>query len=514
MRCPVSRGAVAFAGLMAVLGLLPSGPTALAEILPTHGAFDGVYHRDRWGYGTLGFLQFPAAHQERMARYEGKHVRVELKRGHQETSPGPVIVDELGEVQELPGAMVVIGLRLVPPDPVAGEPFQAVCTITNTSSAAVSRNARSPGWVRMSWAVESRGSREATPVVERKEHSDLSTTAAAAFGFGPVELPAGASIAYPVEFEKGLPAGRCEFTALAMRVGGDAPEQSFSAVVLDVKEGPRTGAVPALKGSEALLRKGKDGEYEISLRVTPGTGGPRRVAGAGSGSSFAGRVRGFSRDGSPVAVEVVRDPVPGERWSLVPLPEEGRKVRFRVRPSSRFPEKGLDRLEVEVLGSEGIMRVVDPVVVGESPGPPQVPFGPSVQGVRLRGRAADGAVEADGELRIHLQALNETGRPVVWWQPHPARYESETVALEIDGRACRTANRQGKYIEGWAGGRNCSEPREWTVRIPAPPGLLPGKHVLRLTIRSVGGSYRNSLGKEVPVLAGDLQSNAIEFTVR
>lgn len=488
-------------------------PGVRAEVLPERGTFDGIYHRDRWGVATVGFLRLPPPFHERMAPYEGRHVRVELRKGHQ-VGDG-VIVEDLGDVAALPAAPVSVSLRLVPPEPAAGEPFQAVCTITNRSTAPISWNVRSPDEVRMAWAVESSAGSPTVPAVLRKERTSLGQFATNVFGVGPIELAPGGSFAFPVDFETGLPAGKCEMTALAGRFPTDArAEWAFAVLCLDVGGTPRERSAPALRGSKTVVTPRGEGEFEVHLRVSTGRDDLLSLAWDGSPSSFAGRVRGSAEDGSPVPVEVIRDPRPDSQWTLAPLSSEGREVRFRVRHATRFPEKALDCLTVEVLGSEGLMPVEPPVAVRESPEPEQIPFGSATQDVRLRGRPAVRILDRSGEWRFHFQARNEGGKPIVWWQPHPAQYTSESVMLEVDGETVPPSMGKAEFIAGWPGARSCTDPMEWTARFPAPRYLAPGEHVLRLCIRSAGGTYRNANGQDVPVLVGVLWSNEIPFQVR
>lgn len=122
-------------GVLAILliGCLCVQNLALAETLPTTGTFEGVYHRDRWGVGHfLFFIVHPGLH-EKLAKYEGKLIRLKVTKGTQPMNPGPAIMLAVGEIKELPQPPLEIRTKTRPTKVTAGQPFQLMVEVTNRS---------------------------------------------------------------------------------------------------------------------------------------------------------------------------------------------------------------------------------------------------------------------------------------------------------------------------------------------------------------------------------------------
>ena len=146
------------------------------------------------------------------------------------------------------------------------------------------------------------------------------------------------------------------------------------------------------------------------------------------------------------------------------------------------------------------------------------PFGPELDGVKLRARAAKRAFRHDEPIRFYLQAVNVSGEPVCWWQPvnrisnSVAEAVGENIGIAIDGEPIELPERKAEYIGGWAGKHTVAEPREWRVTLP-DVGLKAGRHTFRYSITSGEGTYKNANGKLIPLLNGTLTSNTVEFTI-
>ena len=107
------RMGILLGGLLTALCAMGGAATnALAEILPRQGTFEGVYHRDRWGVGRFDFFLVNPRLHEQLKAFEGKNISLEVKHAEQRINPGPAMIQEIGEIRELPHSPLEIKLTL------------------------------------------------------------------------------------------------------------------------------------------------------------------------------------------------------------------------------------------------------------------------------------------------------------------------------------------------------------------------------------------------------------------
>ena len=260
-----------------------------------------------------------------------------------------------------------------------------------------------------------------------------------------------------------------------------------------------------------------DDGYQLRLTVAAPNGNKRSIAvpaEAGKGS-WSGRLRAFTADGSKIELLTSERSRFENLWHLERIGETGHELNFEFRQEGRFSGQSMDRIVLDLLTDRGIesidvangFRDVNAVV-----DLPQ--FGEPVQGAKLRARPVRPSFKVGQPLQFFVQAVNESGQPVVWWMSLP-QYPAnrECLAVEIDGEKIVLPNRKADYIFGWAAPWTCQRPCEWTCILPSTVRLAAGKHTFRCSIVSKGGAYRNSQQVNVPVLDGELWSTIIEFQI-
>jgi hypothetical protein len=263
--------------------------------------------------------------------------------------------------------------------------------------------------------------------------------------------------------------------------------------------------VPIADGYEVCLTLMASGDKPRSILVPLNSTSP----------SWAGRLKASTADDRGIHIATSEERRSESEWHFSRVAEAGHEVKFRFRQERRFSGQSIHRIELELLTDQGLESFLladgfdDIHAVTDLP-----PYGSLVQSAKLRARPVKQKFKAGDQLQFYVQATNETGQPMVWWMPlpqYPANRES--YEIEIDGQKIDLPSRRPDYVFGWAAPWTCGRPCEWTCVLPSTLRLSPGKHTFRCSLLSPGGSYRNSLQNDVPLLDGSLTTTAISFEV-
>jgi hypothetical protein len=522
--------------VIALAALLVSAAAVRSEILPEMGSFEAIYHRDRWGVGKFGFFVVDPSLHEKFAQYEGRRIRVKVTKGTQYINPGPVLMQEVGAIDVLPEPPLVPRVELRPTSPKPNEPFQLICWLENrtdrecfvrTSNVHIRLQCKEA----MNWpeqpsyfSLTEGNQREATFAWGSSMEY---LVVAVPFGGGTLStgnriiVPAQSSFPVCAVFDRGLPATKYELSAdatgLATEFGKAWPEHITWRAV-DIESNAR-----ALKKTvEGTLRVGdkrietKDDGYGLSLTVAAPAGTPRHLAGPApiGKPSWAGRLRGFAAGGSTISLRTSEHTYHEDPWRLVTIADDGHQIRFDFRQEGRFTGEAIHRLVLDLLTDRGVESLEIADDFRDVHAALQLPeFGETVHGAKLRVRPASAAFKVEKPLQFHLQAVNVSGSPLVWWMASPPAI-GDNIVIEVDGTPIDLVRRKSQFIYGWAAPWTCGSPNEWTLTLPSAPKLTTGKHILRYSILSKGGTYKNSQQNDVPVLDGTLTSNTVEFEIQ
>lgn len=134
------RQLLVVSGLVAMFMML-LGTSIQGALHPTKGTFRGICHVNRAGVARMNFFIFSAELKTKLASHAGRYIEVEVLKADQPTNPGPVYVEEIGTVVELPAPPLELKLA-VRPSPAAGDgAFETTCSVLNRGSEAVTFDA-------------------------------------------------------------------------------------------------------------------------------------------------------------------------------------------------------------------------------------------------------------------------------------------------------------------------------------------------------------------------------------
>jgi len=527
----------AVVALAALFG--PSG--ARGELMPSSGTFEGTYHRDRWGVGRFQYFVVDPDLHEALERFEGWPIRLVVNRAVQIGRSASAIL-EIGEVTALDQSPLEVTVRTVPEVVTDAGPFQFVIELVNHSQQAIAvRNESVMLKVRRQPDVEDGD--EPSALFKKYMRAQLSvkllyqvqmyqafvTTGAGRYANlsrgDNIDIPAGGSFPLAVLFEEGLPEGEYEIE-VSGRCRQDKTWHRPSMVWMNLDVGPRRKKEAERPEQLRLVRKAIEvvgADYPFELVVAPPEGEVRQLVGFDSveAEGWTGGVSAFDREGAVIPLEAHavyatrRSP---HAWQLFEIPEDGLRLRGTFRKASYFSEQSVARVVVDVLTDRGVETFVLAEQFEDAAVPELPPFGPELDGVKLRAGAAKRAFGPDEPLRFYLQAVNVSGEPVCWWKPvnrisnSVAEGVGENIGVAIDGEPIELPERKAEYIGGWAGKHTVAEPREWRVTLPGL-GLGAGRHTFRYSITSGEGTYKSARSTLVPLLNGTLTSNTVEFII-
>lgn len=512
--------------------------SAFAEDLPTTGTFEGFYHRDRWGVGYFKFFVVHPDLHKQLAPYEGKPIRLEVTKGSQPMNPGSAIMLAIGKITSLQPSPLQIRISTVPGNVRAKMPFQLILEMVNTGNQSLTvpisnvimrlRHQRkvqpSLDPTGPSWFIKEYTNAQMAVGVLRQVQMYQALLKTSTGGYG--NLAHGNSILIPphdifpliVVFDEGLDAGEYEIEAFAagpLWQNLDIPTKT-SLLIADMEP------LRVLQKTVMTLAQ----EYAFEMVVAPPKGQTRRRAGfdVAERAGWCGRIHAYAKDGTRIPLKAERVferkqwgeynlPVQG-RYKIIDLPEEGIQLRAKFHTASRFSKHTIDRIVVDILTDRGAETVVLATNFNDVHWAPPPPFGKTVQGVKLRVRPAKASVDADQPIRFYLQAVNVSGKAIMW---EPRNKSTGNVRIRIDGKAIDLPEDIKSQYGGWGGDWVTSKPEEWSLTLPKHLQLKPGKHTLQYSIRSRRGTYTNANGKSIPLLGrlfgGRLVSNTVEFEI-
>ena len=541
-------------GLILGLGWLALPAPTRADLAPTSGTFTGYYHRDRLGVGHFRYFYVAPNLHEKLARHQGKLIRLEVLKAEQRMNPGPAIILAIGEIKELPQPPLKLSVQTRPSPVVVGQPFQALLQVTDTRTPGAQTNPGGlvpegillsfrqpraqpgpdadkpswlmPGYTRRQLAVDTRGGQVGASLWPFQGGRPNLTTSS-----GPLELFPGASWTWVVSFPADVSRedGEVHVTARYLIAGEIPGEHGRTVTPMEAwqKVTVRPGSTNRASSMRAdrllhlddvkLSSTGKDGWSSLQFRLLPATGKKVRVPGAAhvrDGTVFPdtyaciARLEGFQADGTPVVLQVQRTPdanLPNTaRTKMVELPEAGTTMTARFRKESRFAPK-IAKLAIGFMTDQGVDTLVVSDHYSDPDVPPETPFGPVTDGVKIRIRPASAKSEAGTPLTFYVQAVNASGKPVCWWKP--GRGYGKNVIVELDGKQLELPKEKAEYLGGWAAQWTVRKPHDWTVTLPQTVPLAEGRHTLRYTIVSDGGTYMNANQQPIPLVDGKIVSN-------
>ncbi|MCH8830660.1 MAG: hypothetical protein IID45_13875 [Planctomycetes bacterium] len=528
------------AAVVVVLFLVVLTESAVvAEIIPTTGTFDGVYHRDRWGVGHFSFfLVHPDLHAK-LNKYRGKRIRLRVTKGDQPVNPGPAIILAVSKISRLADSSVRIHVDIIPPNPAPSTPFQMVFRLENTSDRSIHvrnsdvmihiRHLRKTDQPNKPSFLIKAYTRGQLSVVETSEQ--MSQSLVRALGDSHTNLSSAHYLtiepgeAFPLAIisDKGFLSGGYEIQASVTAMTHDRRKQVPRCVVwkrFDVARKNRGATekrnadkdnlpLVVLKKSVSTLLDG----YRATMMLKPRSAKHRRIVRCKTECS--GRLRAFDAKGKEISLEVhqpfYRTGQPGP-WRLRSVPPGGIPVRISFRKKSRFETAKIVKLSLDLLTDRGLESFVLSEKFKDTHVLPAVPFGTPTDGVKLRIRPARQSFKAGEPLRFHMQAVNVSRKNVVWWMP--SNRLGKHILIEIDGKPIRQPQRKADGVSGWAADWTCKIPKESSVTLPPTTKIAKGKHTIRYTIISDGGNYKNANDVLVPLLRGRLASNLATFELK
>ena len=144
-----------------------------------------------------------------------------------------------------------------------------------------------------------------------------------------------------------------------------------------------------------------------------------------------------------------------------------------------------------------------------------IPYGPPVDGVRIRLTTSAPAFRKDERIRFIINIKYETDEPICWRMPgmgpNDSRRLGENVVLEIDGKPIPQPDvKADRLVRAGHGGITDST----SIYLPVNFRLPPGPHMIRCTIISPGGTYvEPDTGEKYRIIKGKLVSNTLTFFV-
>jgi hypothetical protein len=548
-------------GLCLGLGWLAfSASPTLADLAPTSGTFSGYYHRDQLGVGHFGnFYVAPDLH-EKLAKHEDKLIRLEVTKAEQPMNPGPAIILAIGKITELPQPPLKLSVQTRPSSIIAAQPFEMLITVTDERRAGDEQNPAAlvpeglllrfrqptkqagpdadkpswliPGYTTRQLAVDTNGGQiDASIWPFQGGRPNLTTST------GPLELSPGESWTWVAYFPPDVARvdGEIHVTAQYLIAGEIPGEHGRTVTPIEtwqkVTVRPRPATQASSRPAETLLRvdevklspTGVDGWSNLQFRLRPAVGKKVRVPAAVSvldGSVFPdtyaciARLEGFEADGKPIVLQVQRTPernLPNTaRTKMVDLPAAGVVVNVRFRKDSRFAPT-IARLVVNFMTEQGVDTLAISDDYRDPDTPPETPFGPVTDGVKIRIRPANAEFRTGVPLTFYVQAVNASGKPVCWWKP--GRGYGTNVVVELNGKALDLPKEKAEYIGGWAAQWTVKETQDWTVTLPESTQINDGRHTLRYIIVSDGGTYMNANQQPIPLVKGRILSNTAAFTI-
>ena len=509
-----------------------------AEVLPTKGTFEGSYHRDRWGVGHFKFfIVHPDLHKQ-LASYEDKPIRLEVTKGSQPMNPGPAIMLAIDKITPLEPSPLQIRISTVPGNVRAKMPFQLILEMVNTTNqslkvpiANIIMRVRHQGKVQPgldpaepSWFIKEYTNAQMATGALRQVQMGQALLKTSTGGYG--NLAHGNSIVIPpndifplvVVFDEGLDAAGYEVEAFA---AGPVWQN------LDIPTNPafKSAGIQPLRILQKTVTT-LEQEYAFEMVVAPPKGQTRRRAGFDTPerTGFCGRIHAYAKDGTRIPLKAERVferkqwseyslPVQG-RYKLIDLQEQGLKLRGRFHKASCFNKHSIDRILVDILTDRGVETVLLATSFKDIHWASPPPFGNVVQGVKLRVRPAKVPFDAGQPLRFYLQALNISGKAIIW---EPRNKSTGNVWVNIDGKTINLPEDNKSQYGGWAGDWVTHKPEEWSLILPKHLQLKPGRHTLQYFLRSRRGTYTNANGKSIPLIGRlfgrTLVSNTVEFEI-
>lgn len=505
--------AAAWIALALVAGPLP------AETIPHRGPTSGIFHVDRWGGARIGCYEVHPDLQPKLAAYRMKWVRAQVRACAEDLDRELPLATDIADVVPLDTNGLKADVRVFPPRPSAGERFQVVVLVENGGAEAVTlplNAVTSQLWRPLPTPTRPRRPNQARPRYLFPS-GGLSVRTYPESGRA-VRIGPGERFPFVFVLDLGLEAGAYELVAwVSVEASGHSIPSEPARVELDVVPWKEQRPPKEACLLRHVLRPIEDG-YEFRGRVATGLfrEGAPTLDYEGDGIAVA-HVRAFDRDGGEIELQrlafapVVREDA--AEWRLREPPPEGVVTLERFRVRSRFAERPVDRLLVELITGEGMVSLpLPPFRDTHFREPP--PFGPETAGVRIRIRPAAARFRSGETLRFYWQAVAATDKPVAWCQPW-GRYGSYGQGTEvlIDRKWLVSPSDEATYWGGWAAAHMLSTPDESWFTLPEDDVPAPGTHTLTYVITSHGGTRQNANGRPVGLIDGRLESNRVTFTV-
>ena len=144
------------------------------------------------------------------------------------------------------------------------------------------------------------------------------------------------------------------------------------------------------------------------------------------------------------------------------------------------------------------------------------PWGPAVDGVRIRLTTWAPAFYKDERIRFSIEIKYETDEAVCWripgMGPNDSRGLGRNVVLEIDGKAIPQPDVKA---DGLVRAGHGAITDSTSIYFPVDFRLPPGRHTIRYTIISRGGTHTDPYdGKKYRIIKGKLISNTLTFFIK
>lgn len=513
-------GRIRFTLAAAMLGLLGSvlPMRSHAGPHPRSGTFQGVYHLDRFGEGWFLDYVVPKELRDRFEMHEGRRIRVEVLRAHQEFIPGPGFLDEVGTITEVldgPDLRLEVERRRL------GRDVHVAVRITNRGDEAVVLEPR-----QLSVTVRSRTT--GTRHIARQGYGRSAMVSYDGYRMlGSIRVEGAGTCTLPFAPVRADVAGEHELEATYRHPGVECRYQAWHAY--DVPGTATSESDPRLRVAarsiEVVPGRRQTGSaariYRLHLRMgcAPGPAVPILRQEAEPGEAHCVRLRAWTRSGKEVELcDHVLFPNDRTLWNIerhratgryVALPPDGSELECLAVHHRTFPVGRIHAWSLDVLTPEGLERIrfgegfEDPLFVD----PPRLSR--EQCGIRVRVRPYRNRYAKSGEHWFVLQAVNETGMPLTLLRPGPL--EASFLAC-VDGEPVPIREESTGFF-GWAAPHVCATPMERLFKLPSDLVLKPGEHTIAVGLRGEGGTHPNASAKPVPILAGTVWTDDTPFVV-
>jgi hypothetical protein len=545
---------VVLAAVAVAFSFLVCASNVRSESLPSHGTFEGVYHKNAFGLcefgagieGCADWLVDPKL-DEQLSKYDGKPIRLEAKTIEQPCNPGPGVIVEIGEIAPLDVSPLAIEVK-APAEVQPNTPFALHFTVTNKGDKPIdARGELALGTSALTrQEVENKGHYNdtgyrykyfilTTYTQNRQLNNVLNLIESPGFIGAMVRaekgyegnLAPGESWSTTCYFKDGLEAGRYEFHIQGAYSGQGDNTTSWPVsnyVMLEATEHAGfSGTKPPEPGCAVKAEYVSANETGTTLRVSVKNTSDAEmnvpVYGDEEQQVFSGIILAYSGGGAAVPLTLDERPAEQCKWTgRVLKPGEKAACKYHVRTTDPFSPLSIAKFVV-LIASDGEVVQSELSVERDLSRIPLPGAGNACDGVRMRVRPEKQEYSVGEVMRVYIQLENESGKP------RYLRGSERTVTVFVDGKPLDlpkgipdlNPNMLWQYY---------STQKTWYTHVDIPAAQItarPGRHVLRVVYKNGGGlfgwlkgkdKFKDEFGHKWEYVKGKMASNEYKFVVK